>query len=246
MLYLLLSILIQVALVIHVLRTGRNMLWILVIALLPLVGTLAYLIVEILPEFLRGRTARRAVSNVKRTLDPTRDLRDAHRQVRITGSIDSRRRFADELFNNGKYREAIEQYRAALTGLYEYDPLLLLGVAKAQFALDEFSNARQTLDTLIKENPDFKSPEGHLLYARALDAEGNKEQARKEYEALVKYYPGAEARYRYAVLLRELGEAAQARELLQLLMTDAELAGKHFRKEQREWLALAKRELDQI
>ena len=57
-----LSIAIQAGLIVHVIKTGRNMLWIWAIALLPLVGSIAYTVVEVLPDLLGGRTARRARS----------------------------------------------------------------------------------------------------------------------------------------------------------------------------------------
>ncbi len=53
------------------------MLWIMAIALLPGVGSLAYVVAEVLPELFRGRTARRAKSGVQRMIDPDRDLRRA-------------------------------------------------------------------------------------------------------------------------------------------------------------------------
>ena len=238
-----LSILVQVGLVVHVIKTGRNTIWIWVLVLLPLAGPLAYIAVELLPELLGGRTARRTVSTVKRTLDPNRELREAHKQLRIDGSIDSRRRYADALFGAAQYPEAAEQYRLALTGLYTHDPQLLFGLARTQFALNEPAQARATLDLLIKENPNFKSAEGHLLYARALDGEGDTARARQEYETLVKYYPGAEAKYRYAILLRGAGDARAADEVLRELASSAELAAKHYRKEQKEWIDLARQEL---
>ena len=55
-----LSIAIHAGLIVHVIKTGRNMLWIWAIALLPLVGSLAYVVVVVMPEALGGRTARRA------------------------------------------------------------------------------------------------------------------------------------------------------------------------------------------
>jgi hypothetical protein len=236
------SVLIQVGLIIHVVRTGRNMIWIWVL-MVPMVGPIAYIAAELLPELLRGRTARRAASTVQKTLDPTRGLRQAHKNVRLTGSIDARRRFADELFAAGKYGEAIDNYRAALTGLYEHDPHLMLGLARAQFANDDQAAARTTLDELIEKNPEFKSPEGHLLYARALEAEGNLAKAASEYEALAQYYGGAEARYRQAMLFKRMGDKHQAREILQKLLDDAELTTKHSRQLQKQWLDLAKKEL---
>jgi hypothetical protein len=62
-----------------------------------------------------------------------------------------------------------------------------------------------TLDELIARNPAFKSPDGHLLYARALEAEGRTDAALSEYATLSQYYAGAEARLRYGQLLRRSG-----------------------------------------
>jgi hypothetical protein len=39
----------QLLLIIHVIKTGRNTLWIFLLIFVPLVGGLAYLIVEVLP-----------------------------------------------------------------------------------------------------------------------------------------------------------------------------------------------------
>jgi hypothetical protein len=237
------SILVQVALIVHVIRTGRNSLWIWALALLPMAGPIAYVAVEILPEIFGGRTARRAASKLHKALDPTRDLRDAHRQVRLSGSIDARRRFAEELLSSGKYSEAADNYRAALTGLYQHDPHLMLGLAHAQYAGGDATGARQTLDELIANNPDFKSTDGHLLFARALEGEGNLAKAAEEYEALSRYHSGAEATYRHAVLLKRSGATQRANEMLQKLLDDAELTTRHARALQKEWLDLARREL---
>ncbi len=57
-----LSIAIQVGFIVHVIKTGRSMLWIVAIGLLPVVGVIAYLVVEIAPEVLGSRAARRARS----------------------------------------------------------------------------------------------------------------------------------------------------------------------------------------
>jgi hypothetical protein len=237
------SILIQVALIVHVIRTGRNSLWIWVLALLPMAGPIAYVLVEILPEVFGGRTARRAISSVRKTIDPERDLREAHKVARLTNSIDAKRRLAEELLARGQYDDAIASYHAALTGLYENDPHLMLGLARAQFSRGDASQARQTLDNLIAANPEFRSIEGHVLYARALEGEGNLAKAADEYAALVGYDASAEARYRQAALLKRMGETERAHDLLRKLLDDAELTTRHARQLQKEWLDLAKREL---
>ncbi len=241
--YFVIAIVIQVACIVHVIRTGRNTLWIWVLALFSMVGVLAYVIVEILPEVFGGRTARRAMTNVRRTLDPARDLRQAQKIARLTDSIDAKRRLAEELFATGQYAEAIASYRSALNGLYEHDPHLMLGLARAQFASDDPAAARQTLDDLIQHNPEFRSIEGHLLYARALEGEGKLDKAAEEYEALVGYDAGAEARYRQAVLLKKMGQTERGNELLRKLLDDSELTTRHARQLQKQWLDLARRAL---
>jgi len=238
------SVLFQAALVIHVIKTGRNTTWIWVLVIAPFVGPIAYLAIEVLPELFGSRTARRVLTGAKRTIDPDRDLRNAQRHLRLNDSIDSRRRVADELCNHGKYQEAVDYYRKALSGLYEHDPHLLLGLAEAQFQLGLPSETRETLDRLIKENPDFKSPDGHLLYARALEADGDLEKARNEFSALAAYFPGAEAKYRYAAILKKSGDSEKANAVLTRLLEDAELSTRHYRKTQKEWLTLARRDLE--
>jgi len=243
MIYWLLPILFQVALVIHIVKTGRNTLWIWLVIFVPLIGALAYFAVEILPELMGTRSVQRAKSGLRNTLDPHRDLREASQKLAVNNSVDSRRKVADQLLERGRYDEAIEHYRAAMTGIYSHEPLLMLGLAKAQFAKNQIVDARQTLDALIANNPDFKSPEGHLLYARALEGEGNLDKALSEYKALSKYYSGAEAMYRYGSLLKRQGQIEQGNAILKELLTNAELAGAVFRKEQSEWIEAARREL---
>ncbi len=57
-------------LIVHVIRTGRNTLWIWLIIFLPMAGGIAYVIVELIPQLLNSRTAQATRRNVKRALDP--------------------------------------------------------------------------------------------------------------------------------------------------------------------------------
>jgi hypothetical protein len=238
-----LSIAIQAGLIVHVIKTGRNMLWIWAIALLPLVGSLAYAVVEVLPDLLGGGTARRAKSGVQRMLDPDRNLRQATAEVEISGNVDARRRLAEELFGRGQYDGAIDVYRGGLKGIFEHDPTLLLGLARAQFAKQDFPAARATLERLTEHNPDFKSADAELLYARTLEALGALEESERVYSALAPGYPGAEARLRYGLLLKKRGKLPEAQRVLKDLLDGAKLGPAHYRRVQAEWLERARREL---
>src|ERR1017187_1862545 len=222
------SIVIQVLLIVHCIRSGRNTLWIWAIALLPVAGPIAYVLVEILPGLFRSRGTRLAVRGVRKALDPEQDLRRFEAEARMPGDVASRQRYADELTRQGRAVDAIAVYSQALTGLYDSDPNLLLGLAQAQFAAGAFADARATLDSLIARNSNFRSPEGHLLYARALEGEGNRDKALEEYLELTKYYSGAEAPLRYAQLLRACGRAEEGRRGGKEMLAQGRSAPRHF------------------
>jgi hypothetical protein len=238
---LILSIAIQVLLIIHCIKTGRNQIWIWVLALLSFPGAIAYVAVEVIPDLFRSRTAQRTARGVKRALDPHADLRRYESEARVTGNVASRQRYAEALTRAGRYDEAISEHRANLNGLYEHDPDLMLGLARAQFGKGDAAAARATLDDLIRLNPEFKSPEGHLLYARALEAEGNKSKALDEYRVVAPSFPGAEATARFVQLLAAQGARDEARRIARELLEQARIAPAHYRRAQKEWLDIAQR-----
>ncbi len=230
----------QMLLIIHVMKTGRPFYWAWILLLAPGVGAAAYLIAEILPEMRNTMGGRRAMRTVKRTLDPGGELRRRQVEHRLSGSVDAARHLAAELMDNGRYGEAVTHYRTALTGIYETDPDLMLGLATAQFGDGDTEGCRETLDALKEHNPEFRSAEGHLLYARALESCEETEAALQEYSALAGYYPGAEARVRYAQLLERMEKPELARQEYAQILAAAELAPKHFRKAQKQWISQAK------
>jgi hypothetical protein len=240
-LFFILSLIIQVLLIVHVIKTGRNQIWIWVLALLSMAGAIAYIAVEIIPDVFKSRTAQRTARGFKKAMDPNADLRRYENEARVTGNVASRQRYAEELARQGRHDEAITQFREAMTGLYEHDPNLMLGLARAQFAKDDPAAARATLDDLIRFNPEFKSPDGHLLYARALEAEGSLAKALEEYRILAFSYPGAEAAVRFAQLLKAQGQADEARKVARDLLEQARIAPLHYRKAQKSWLDAAQR-----
>lgn len=235
------SLAMQALLVAHVIKTGRPRIWIYVLVFLSYAGAIAYLGVEVLPDFLRGRTARRASRGLKSLIDPQGDLRKYESEVRFGGNVASRQRYAEELSRLGRHDEAVAEYRKAMTGLYEHDPNLMLGLARAHAAKGDPAACRATLDDLIRLNPDFKSQDGHLLYAQSLEAEGNISKALDEYKALAGYYSGAEPSVRYAQLLQSQGRDNEARQVAQELLDGARMAPSHYRRSQRAWLDEAKR-----
>ena len=237
-----LTVLIQGIAIFHVLRTGRPFFWIFLILFLPGIGALIYLLIEVLPSLNQNVTARRAMRRVRQAVDPERDVRNATLEYERSRSVEAAARLADALTAAGKHDEAIRICGEVRQGLFEDDPKILLALANAEFAAGRYRDTVVTLDRLRTAHPGLRSPQGHLIYARALDEAGESDRALEEYASLAGYYPGAEARVRQAMLYKKLGQTARAAEAFDAILRDARLAPKHFQKAQREWIDLAKKE----
>ncbi len=238
-----LTLIIQVAFVVHVLKTGRNTVWIYVVMLLPLAGIIAYFFMELLPDLMSSNTGRQIKKNVSTSLNPDKDINQAARDYSITDTVENSARLADECLHKDKYQEAKELYSKALTGIHEYDPKLMHGLAQSEYGLGNYQQTKAILDSLIAENPDFKNRDAHLLYAKALDKSGEYTLAIGEYEALHEFHPGPEASYRYAMLLKSQGEQQRANELFNNIIHKANTASKDYHSRYKSWIKKTKDEL---
>jgi hypothetical protein len=231
----------QIACVIHIIKTGRNWLWLTAVIALPMIGMIAYFIAEILPDLSNDYRSRRLATAALGQLDRGRGIRHRTKALDMADTIENRRLLAEEYLAVGRYDEALPLYEGALTGLHADDPSLLLGLARTSFALGDPRRALGALDHLRQTNPDFQSMEGHLLYAKSLEAAGKQGEALEEYAALVTYATGEEARCRYAMLLRERGDTEPARRLFAEILARAKRGTSRYRQTEREWIELARK-----
>lgn len=236
------SLIIQIGLVVHILKTGRNMTWVFIVLFFPLVGTAAYVIVELLPEWTNSPKAHRARRKLSDVVNPDRNLHEATRNLAVADTVQNAMTLAQECLEKSRFSEARDLFEKCLRGVHADDPHLLLGMAQSQFGLGDFSGTIKTLDELKAKNPGHRSPEGHLLYAKAQENLGNAEAAVHEYQALVKYYAGPEPACRLASIYKARGDTEAARALFRKVIDESQVAGKHYNTLHKEWVALAQRE----
>lgn len=209
-----LHVIVAILFAVHALRTGQERWWLLVLFVFPLFGSVIYGIAVFLPEISKSRSGRRVVRELRNTLNPGRELREAEAEFEHSASIANRIRVADALTDAGRRDDAIVAYREALRGVHSDDPDIQVKLACALLENNEAAAARDLLQALIARRPDFKSPQGHLIYARALAASGERDKAREEFDALIGYFAGIEARARYVEILESWGEPAAAAKLV--------------------------------
>lgn len=236
-----LELLLQIGLAIHAYRTGRMNPWLWIILFLPGIGSLLYFILEIAPELLSGRTANKMKRGLVATVDPGRDYRALLREVEIAPTVHNRLKLAEECLRLGRTEEAAQLYEQSATGLHAADPAILGGLARTRFATGDLEGARQALDALRAENPDWRPADVQLLYARIQEGQGQTQEALSALRALATTYPGEEARCRYAELLLRTGQDNAARAEYREIIRRVDLQGRAYKKQQQPWYDAARR-----
>ena len=112
--------LIDIAMALHVIRSGRTPLWILAMGATFFLGSFqflgllalwfSYLITAVIPDFMGGHGMRRFRSNMREAADPGRAYRQARRDAERIGSTDSKRLLAEESLKRGLHADAIRLY----------------------------------------------------------------------------------------------------------------------------------------
>lgn len=236
------ELLLQAFCIRHAMMSGKND-WIYIL-LIPGVGPLAYIVMELVPSMAQTRRGQRVVGDVKTILDPDREYRERKAQVEMTGTPAAKAALAEECMLKGMHDDAIALYRSALEGQFSDDPNLLLALAKALIEKGDFAECQSALDQLKAKNPSFASQDGHLIYARALEGQGKNAEATAEYEAVSGYFAGFEAKVRYGLFLQKLGQVGKANALLQGVVTTYKQLPRHAQDLNRDWYNVAKRNLE--
>ena len=235
------SILLDVLCLVHVTRTGRYRVWPYIIIGIPMLGALAYLGIEMLPEMLRSRHGRHLTDRAVRKVAPRRTLKRHADRLEIADTVQNRIRLAEETMRLGRFEEAASIYRSSLEGVYADDIALLMGLARATFCCGMHAETLDSLERLRTAHPDYASNEAHLIYARSLEGLGRTDEALAESAVVVDRHPGEEARCRYAMLLQRVGREDEAPAMFAEIVKRARRAARHYVRVEKDWIEIAKR-----
>lgn len=233
----LLGLLFSIALCVHVVRSGQNMMWLYIILFLSPIGGIIYLIAVLVPQWTGGPTARKAREAARDTLDPTRDYRLARQAADDTPTVHNRMRWAAAAGELGKWDEAEGVYRQAAQGVHAEDPALAYGLARSLVELGRFAEARPILEKLEADQP--RTPQTALQLARTYEGLGLLAEAEGPYQYAAARLPGLEGIARQAAFLARTGRKAEAQEALNEVDKRLERTNPRFQKEGRQWRDLA-------
>ena len=246
MLFVWLSILVQIACAVHCVRNGRNSLWLMVIIFLSFPGCAAYAIFEILPYYGGSRRVRAVRQAAAKALDPERELRRARAALDIADTAANQIALADALGALGRWAEAIPHYERAEAKAPGVDRPSRLKLATACFEAGRSKRARALLDSLPPSGSQSENDRAALLLARLLEEEGEAARALAIYAELGERMPGAEGQCRQAALLLAQGRRSEALPLLAEAETRAKRMDRYERAKQADMYDWAAEQLAEL
>ena len=146
MIFALVPYILQLALIIHCIKTNKPFYWIYLIIFIPYVGGVAYLLVELLPALLNSRQLRQTGQSIVRTFNPSVTIKKLEEQLENQDTVSNRTALAQAYIKAQQYDKAVPLLRSCLSGPFADDRATLLLLAQALFADGQTADNTQTAD----------------------------------------------------------------------------------------------------
>lgn len=234
---------IQVIIVIHIMRTGRDRTWIYVVVFLPLVGSIAYGLVEILPELLSRRNVQKVGAKVALVVNPGGKIRELQARLDFSPTVENRMALAEAWEEAGEHQKAIDLYQGCLEGIYKDDRHIMGRLGRACRAAGDNTRALQWYGRVLAQHGSFHEERDSLFYAMALEAVGDYQKADAAYAKASTGYLGLEAQYTHAAFLRRIGKKAEADAIVSTMIRAFDQLPPYAKRAGRSWVNAARNEM---
>jgi len=231
-------LILTLAVIVDVAWTRRGWYWIVVALMFPVVGPIAYFLVERSPWF--GVASVRVSASTAMRRGARRRLRELQLQLGHWRGPALLVEAGEALLLLGQARQAEAHLREARQQGAE-PAAANLPLARALACQSRFAEAVPFLEELAEAHPDFKLGEADLALARCLDESGKPDQAEIALRRVLERHHFNEAQVRLARICLRTGRTEEARRLLETVISDAEGLPLHMQRQTRPWVRAARR-----
>jgi len=232
----------QIICILHALKTNRRD-WIYLLIFLPGIGGIVYIIREILPGLRHSGMNNNGINNF---FSGSR-IKQLERNLKIADTDANKLLLAEEYARQQNFEKAIELTGSCLKGIYANNADMMLSMARYTFGAKQYTQSLEWLEKSLQQKKQrFDRPEDELLYAKTLHQSGYKARAEAAYQKMIQVHHSIEARYHYALLLKEEGRNEEARQTLVTLLEDRKLHPKYVRRVNAKWISASRKELTKL
>jgi hypothetical protein len=184
---------------IHVVRSGQQMYWLILLFLFPLLASIVYFFSIYLPSSRLEYGARRVMNSAVKMLDPQRIMREAKAAFDELPTAQNQLRLAEAQLELGMAEEAANNYEACLKGPFASSLEIKFGAARALVECKRYQDALMHLETIQNADPIFRSAAVLLLLARSYAGVGRNSEAQLTFESAVARFGTFDTRAEYLI-----------------------------------------------
>ena len=232
------GILLQIGCVIHFIRRRPNTYWLWIILMFGPLGSLVYILVEVIPDagLLRGTF---------QMFPRRRRIRELERVILDNPSAGNLEELADLYLEDGKPARARELYDRAITPrTTSIDPYYRRGLAA--LALDDPQSAVADFSRVVSADPKYDFHRAAGLLAHTCGRLGHREEAEAWFKQATALSTASELAVHYAEFLEQTGHPGEARQWAQRVLDKRATMPGYLRRRERPWFRRAKAVLKRV
>jgi hypothetical protein len=224
------GIVLQAIAILHFVRRRPDAYWLWIILLGGGLGSLVYIVVEIVPDARLLHGAYQVFPRRKR-------IKQLEAQVFDNPSVGNYEELGDLLLDAGKDARARECFDKVIARSDAIDPLYRR--ALCALALEDFAAAAADLETVTAREPKYDYQRAAGLRAHALARLGQIDAADALFTEVTSTSTLSETEYNYASFLAETGRSAEAREWVERVLRKKATMPDYIRRRERPWFRRA-------
>ena len=225
--------LLQLLMLIHFFRNRPEYYWFFVILFLGPLGAAVYFFIEVMPGMhwklpVIARWERSRKKQWYEKLVKESPSQEALGQLAAICAVEGNHARAIEL-----YGDALDRDRGDHESRY--------GRARSFMALQRYEDAIADLSAIVASEPHFKMHAAQLALAESYEALARPAEATAVYRAVLERNPVSAANFGLGKIMAEQGETAEARGLLEEVVSKQTGLPRYLRRQERPWVAKAKK-----
>jgi hypothetical protein len=220
------GIILQALAIIHFVRRRPDTYWLWIILMFGGIGALAYIFIEVIPDFGLLRTSFQVFPRRKR-------IRALEAMIIDNPSIGNYEELGDLYLDDDQYVKARECFDKVLAREESIDPLYRR--ALCALALNDYSAAVADLEKVIARDAKYDYQRAAGLLAHALGKLAERDRASNMFAEVTETSTLSETQYNYASFLAETGRAAEAREWAERILRKKATMPDYIRRRERPW-----------
>lgn len=225
------GVILQALAIIHFIRRRPDTYWFWIILMFGGFGALAYILIEVIPDFGLLRASFQVFPRRKR-------IKQLEGMIVDNPSIGNYEELGDLYLDDGQFVKARECFDKVLAREESIDPLYRRGLAA--IGLNDLKAAVPDLEKVTARDPKYDYQRAAGLLAHALGKIGEREKAAALFAEVTETSTLSETQYNYASFLAETGRAAEAREWAERILRKKATMPDYIRRRERSWFRKAK------